>query len=74
MKPLLTAAAATLLAGCSTLPPRPAAGLDPYNPAAGTGAARYVSVTAGTADYRPVPPKPWVRQNQAVAPGSGGER
>ncbi|GLK79099.1 hypothetical protein [Methylopila turkensis] len=73
MKPLLTAAAASLLAGCSTLPPPPVAGRDPSDPTVRVAAARYASVTAGTADHRPVPPKPWADQNRGVAPNKSGD-
>lgn len=71
MKALLTAAAASLLAGCATLPPLPVAGRDPSDPTVRVAPARYASVTARTADHRPVPPKPWVDQNRGVAPKSG---
>jgi hypothetical protein len=66
MKPFITAAVALLLAACSTLPPALVAGRDPSDPSAPVAPARYTSVTAGTADYRPVEPKPWLEQNKAV--------
>ncbi|RXF73176.1 hypothetical protein [Hansschlegelia zhihuaiae] len=66
MKPLFSAAAASLLVGCSTLPPPPIAGSDPSDPATRIPIARYSSVVAGTADHRPVGPKPWVDQNRGV--------
>jgi multidrug efflux pump subunit AcrA (membrane-fusion protein) len=72
MKPLLTAAAASLLAGCSTLPPPPVTGRDPADPTVPVSRARYSPVTAGTADYRPVAPKPWTERNSGVAPKSSG--
>ncbi|HVI28647.1 hypothetical protein [Hansschlegelia sp.] len=72
MKPLLTAAAASLLAGCATLPSAPVAGRDPSDPAVRVAPARYASVMAGTADHRPVPPRPWAEQNQGVAPKKPG--
>lgn len=72
MKPLLTAAAASLLAGCATLPPSPVAGRDPSDPTVGVAPARYASVTAGAADHRPAAPKPWAQQNQGVAPKKPG--
>lgn len=68
MKPLFTAAAASLLAGCATLPPLPVAGRDPSDPTVRAGPARHIAVTAGTVDYRPAPPKPWAEQNRGVAP------
>jgi hypothetical protein len=71
MKPLLTAAAASLLAGCATLPPPPVAGRDPSDPTVRV-AARYAPVMAGTVDHRPVDPKPWAEQNRGVAPKPGG--
>lgn len=66
MKPLVSAAAALLLAGCSTQLPLPVAGRDPSDPAVSVPTVRYSSVTAGTADYRPVEPKPWLEQNKGV--------
>ncbi|PZO70679.1 MAG: hypothetical protein DI640_14800, partial [Sphingomonas taxi] len=51
---------------CSALPPSPVAGWDPNDPSAPAPHGRYVSVTAGMADYRPVEPKPWLEQNKAV--------
>jgi hypothetical protein len=72
MKPLLTAAAASLLAGCATFPPSPVAGRDPSDPTVRVKPARYASVTAGTVDHRPVEPKPWAEQNQDVAPKTSG--
>jgi hypothetical protein len=69
MKPLVSAAAALLLGGCSTQLPSPVAGRDdPSNPSAPVPTVRYSSVTAGTADYRPVQPKPWLEQNKGVTP------
>lgn len=66
MKPLVSAVAALLLAGCSTQLPSPVAGRDPNDPSVSVPAVRYRSVTAGTADYRPVEPKPWLDQNKGV--------
>ena len=66
MKPLVSAAVALLLAACSTQLPSPASGRDPGDPSAPVPAIRQTSVTAGTADYRPVEPKPWLEQNRAV--------
>ena len=66
MKPLVTAAAAALVAGCAPLAPLPIAGHSPADPSAPTPLLRAQSVTAGTADYRPVEPKPWAERNRAV--------
>ncbi|RXF71497.1 hypothetical protein EK403_15645 [Hansschlegelia zhihuaiae] len=69
MKPLVPAVAASfaaLLSACSALPPSPIAGRNPADPSAAAPSARYVPVTAGMADYRPVEPKPWLEQNKAV--------
>lgn len=67
MKPLVSVAAAMLLAGCSTqLPPTVLGRDDPSDPSAPVPAVRHSSVTAGTADYRPVEPKPWLEQNKGV--------
>lgn len=67
MKPITLAAAAVILAACST-PPAILSGTDPSDPAAPVPRVDYVPVTAGTAEYRPVEPKPWVEQNERVAP------
>lgn len=74
MKPCLMAAAASLLAGCSALPPAPLAGGDPSDPAVRGAPTRYPPVMAGAADHRPVAPKPWARQNRDVAPKPSGDR
>lgn len=77
MKPFVTAVltslAALLPGACSTMPQSPVAGHDPSDPAAPSAPARYSSVTAGMADYRPVEPKPWLERNRAVAPKTTGE-
>ncbi|MFC3694156.1 hypothetical protein [Chenggangzhangella methanolivorans] len=69
MKPLVSAVAASfaaLLSACSALPPSPVVGPDAADPSAPAPRNRYVSVTAGMANYRPVEPKPWLEQNKAV--------
>ena len=73
MKPLASAVITLLVAGCSTQPPSLVAGRDPRDPSARVPVARYTPITAGTADYRPVEPKPWVEQNKGVTtPPMGG--
>ncbi|MGA0531206.1 hypothetical protein [Hansschlegelia sp. KR7-227] len=69
MKPLVSAAAALLLAGCSAPLPSPVAGDDPRDPSVSVPAVRRSSVTAGAVDHRPVEPKPWLEQNKGVSPG-----
>ncbi len=59
--------AALLLSACAGKP-TVTIGPDPGDPAAAVPAAPYTSVTAGTTVYRPVEPKPWVEQNERVAP------
>lgn len=68
MKPLVSAAVALFLSACSTQSPSPVSGSDPGDPSAPVPSARPASVTAGTADYRPVEPKPWLERNEGVAP------
>jgi uncharacterized lipoprotein YajG len=64
--PMITAAVA-LLAGCSSPPDYNASG-GPADPGSRVPAQRYVPVTAGTVDYRPVDPLPWKERNEKVAP------
>ncbi|TBN53625.1 hypothetical protein EYR15_07400 [Hansschlegelia quercus] len=68
MKPLVSAAAALLVGGCTAQLPSPVAGGDPRDPSAPVPAVRHASVTAGTVDYRPVEPKLWLEQNKGVSP------
>jgi hypothetical protein len=67
MKPIALAAIAAILSACSA-PPVIMSGTDPSDPAAPVPSIEYVPVTAGTNEYRPVEPKPWVEQNERVAP------
>lgn len=67
MKPTYFAAVAIFLSACSGSPIL-TSGLDASNPASPVPPVEYVPVTAGTVDYRPVEPKPWVEQNDRVAP------
>lgn len=69
MNYLPLAALAVLLTACSVnVPPDIISDTDPSSPTAPVKPVRYVPVTAGTVDYRPVEPKPWIEQNQQVAP------
>lgn len=70
MKTTVLAAAAIGLAGCASPLPTPQTGADPADPTVSVSAPVYVPVTAGTADYRPVEPKPWRDLNDRVAPGA----
>jgi hypothetical protein len=72
MKPVLLTALAVIVSACSS-PPVILAGADPADPSSRVPGSRYMPVTSGTLDYRPIDPKPWVEQNQGVAPKSGGE-
>lgn len=69
MKSFLLTAIAVMLAACTASPP-PAivAGTDPSSTSARAKPVRYSPVTAGTSVYRPVEPKPWLEQNDQVAP------
>lgn len=72
MKPVLLTALAVILSACSG-PPTIEAGHDPADANAWAPSLRYVPVTAGTIDYRPVDPKPWTERNERVAPKTGSE-
>ncbi|MFD2029133.1 hypothetical protein ACFSKM_00070 [Ancylobacter dichloromethanicus] len=65
-------AAAVILSACSG-PPAIEAGLSPSDAGSWVPAQRYVPVTAGTVDYQPVDPKPWIERNERVAPTQGSE-
>lgn len=67
MKSVLLTAVAVILSACSG-PPLIEAGPSPSDASAWVPAQRYVPVTAGTIDYRPVEPKPWIERNERVAP------
>lgn len=73
MKSVLLVATAVVLSACSGLP-NIQAGADPADPHAPAPRSRYAPVTAGTVDYRPVEPKPWLQQNERVAPQEGSKR
>jgi len=73
MRFVLLAAAAVSLSACASPPPN-LVRLDPSNPDVPVRPSRYVPVTAGTVDYRPVEPKPWPQQNQEVAPEARGQQ
>jgi hypothetical protein len=59
---------ATLATACAGPPPMPIAGPDPSDPSARAKAVGYRSTLAPYATQRPVEPKPWLEQNQQVAP------
>lgn len=67
MKLLVLTASTVILSACAGLPAINE-GLDPSDPAASVPSVDNTSVMAGTADYGPVEPKPWIEQNQRVAP------
>jgi hypothetical protein len=68
MKSILMIGAAALLTGCSS----PSDFIDtsggPADVRSRVPAQRYVPVTAGTIDYKPVEPQPWKERNEKVAP------
>jgi hypothetical protein len=72
MKLTLLVATAVVLASCTGLPTIQT-GADPADPYAPAPHSRYAPVTAGTVDYRIVEPKPWVQQNERLAPKSGSK-
>ena len=59
---------AALAQGCMTQPPLPLTKSDPAHPSARAKASTYRSDIAPYESRRPVDPKPWVEQNQQVAP------
>lgn len=74
MKFLLIGTAVVMLAACTaSSPPAIVSGTDPSSATARTKPVRYTPVTAGTNVYRPVEPKPWLEQNDQVAPKAEGE-
>lgn len=68
MKSILMIAAAALLAGCSSPSDFFDTSGSPADPSSSVPAQRYVPVTAGTIDYKPVDPQPWKERNEKVAP------
>jgi hypothetical protein len=69
VKALLPLACAGFLAACSAAPPpTPLAGADPADPSVRVPAASYRSPIGPYASQRPVEPKPWIEQNQTIAP------
>jgi len=73
MRFIVVVATSVALSGCAEFPVLQA-GADPADPAARVPPTRYVPVSAGTIDYRPVEPKSWIEQNQRVAPRMGGNK
>lgn len=69
MKRSLLVAATIALAGCASPLPTALTGPDPANSTAPVLEPRYVPVTVGTVDYRPVEPRSWRGLNERVAPG-----
>ena len=72
MKTVILTAVAVVVSACSTLPVL-GVGADPSDPTASVPRLRYVPVTAGTIDFRPVDPKPWIERNDGVAPKTEGQ-
>ena len=57
-----------LLAGCTTAPPAPVAGVHPANPDSGARPAAYRPVIGPYARQRPRDPGGWRENNERVAP------
>lgn len=72
MRSLFVMAPAIILSACTTLP-EVGMGPSPADPAVAVAPTRYTPVLAGTIDYRPVTPKPWVDSNRQVAPKEKGK-
>lgn len=69
LRAFLLLACAVLVTACSRAPPpAPLAGPDPADARAHVPAAAYRSTIGPYASQRPVEPKPWLEQNQRVAP------
>ena len=69
LRALLLLACGVLATACSSAPPpAPLAGPDPADAKARVPAIAYRSTTGPYASQRPVEPKPWLEQNQRVAP------
>ncbi len=74
MKFFLPIAFVMMLAACTaSSPPAIVSGTDPSSTSARAKPVKYAPVTAGTTVYRPVEPKPWLEQNDQVAPKEEGE-
>ena len=67
MRFILSAAAAVVLSGCAS-PSLPLNEDGVANPDASVPPLSYRSVTAGTADYQPVDPRPWT--GHSSSPGA----
>ena len=72
MKTFVVMAVAVTLSACSS-PPVIGVGADPSDPSASVPRLRYIPVTAGTVDFRPADPKPWIERNDSVAPKKEGQ-
>jgi hypothetical protein len=68
MKLPLVVAAAAMLSACAAEPPGATAlaVADPFAPVPPVAA---MPILAGTADHRPIDPRPWGEVNDRVAPG-----
>lgn len=67
--PRLAALGALLLmAGCSGATPSPVSGPDPSDPTVRVAPVGYHSAFGGYVSQRPSEPKPWLQQNERVAP------
>ena len=65
---IVVAAAGLLIAGCKTSAPFVAAAADPADANAPVAATTHRSTIGTYVRQRPVEPRPWVEQNQGVAP------
>jgi hypothetical protein len=65
---VVAAAAGLLITGCKTSAPYVAAGIDPADANAPVAATSHRSTIGTYVRLRPVEPRPWVEQNQGVAP------
>lgn len=56
------------LTACATSAQPPHTRSNPADPDAPVSAAPYISTISGYESQRPVEPKPWLEQNQAITP------
>jgi hypothetical protein len=59
---------ASLMGGCSAVPPAPLAGPNPADPGTRAPSAAYLTVVGPYASQRPRDPSGWREQNERIAP------
>jgi hypothetical protein len=74
MKPPIVMVLTIMLSACSSPVPVLEAGSKSADPNVSVPRVRYIPVTAGTRDYRPVGPKPWTEQGSQATPKPEGSQ